>query len=403
MRLNFVVKIFDIKLHLPQAGVQDIKDVGVHMDFATYKKFAFTPLIKVSDDGWRYTHSKENPLVFRYRTDWGAQALKPKELRALVLCSHREERKGLVFAHYNRLDIGNVGVSLHTLATGPQEYHLRLTMDNEAHPYFEQATLSFMCLMNQECTVQYRVKSLQCPPFRLPEAVRRHPNAFWFEPCFAVDVWYVSQERMNFAQHTDHNDHIATTPKETLPFHIADTTDMLENAHFFLQFTYNDRPWGHALLPLFREFNPGNTSGEYMFRLPLSMYDEGGQDPLILTLCLQIMHGPTFWPMKNGIATESLLLSGTSRRFFPRPKLNSIVRIESREEEVPMSMTPAMTSLKPGTLPLWTTTVSKESPSVLVFHQLDTSQKALLECYFNLGFSKEWVKRYLVGLIDGGR
>lgn len=392
MRVNFQVRLFGLQLHLEpkyQEGKETEKPLprtsflNVECDFAKYKKIVFDHWIPTTQENkWKHDlYTKDSPFVFTYRTDY-APLLEPKEVKILV--------------SDGKVSLGNIGISLHTLATGPQEYHLHLTL-SPATP-FRRITLFFMCYMSQECSPQYRILSMSCPPLVLPIEVRQHPNAFWFDPEFAIHVWYVNSESMTWKQRREgaFQSLSANISWQDFPaFSVTDTTIQLDHAHLFLQLSFTDRPLGYALLPLFQNYHP--RGGEFSFQVPLFLYET--YQPSSLTLVIQITQGPLFWPMKNGIATEVQLLSGTCKAHFPKPKL---ANISSRRDSPLESSTPIIpvltnTFLIPEFLRWIPPPILLNASPTL--HHIDDSQRALLESYIQQGLSKEEIQQRLLVLL----
>lgn len=347
-RIHFLVRLYDLRIHASQGIPQGtlVKPV-LTMDFAKYKKFVFSHWKwKSNTHDWETSYTQSNPFYFHYRTDY-AELLEPKQL---------------IFEHgassgANGVRDSHIRISLHTLATGPEEYHF--------------PSLSFKCQMYQDCVIKYQIHRLVCPWIDLPFPIQSHPNYFWFEPKFSLEIWYVSGERMTFCGKIECPS--SSKKKDVLvwnsprPFFVSDTTDMLEKAHFFIQLYYNDRPLAYSLVHLFQNFNP-KSHGPYLFHAPIHLYKSSlskgatkrAPDPSF-DLNLVIQEGPSFWPMKGGSVNENVVVHGESKPYFPFP-----------------------TSV---------TSIHKSLSS------LDTNQKQLLRHYFLLGFSKEWTRQHLAELI----
>lgn len=416
MRIQFVVRIFNLEIHLEHKQPNyHVKTFDVDFDFAKYKKIVFsqwrcTSSERRKSEVWKETtYTRSNPLFFRYRTDY-AQFLDPKELTVDMFARQTCGGKDAAIDEQGRSILGSTAISFQVLVTGPPQYHLHITRPQENKMY-EQIVLSFTCHMHQECVIQYGILSMQCHqfPLPLPDAITQHPNSYWFDPSFTAEVWYVSAERMTFAvKLVGAKQGKAITWTSSPSFYISDTTDMLDNVHLFLQISYNDRPWGYTLIPLFREFNPKDLAGEYAFRIPLFPYYSATTKEATLDLIVRIAQGPTFWQMKDGIASESCLISGTPKPHFPVPKLPSVSQlfpqIHKSKSSFPSRTQDILDTLHRAAFPVRQLTSSSTSSSSfvprsqLMLFQLDDSQKTLLECYFHLGFSKEWVKKHINNL-----
>lgn len=426
MRIHFVVRLSSIQIRLhPKHELkwrEKVKNLHLEINFANYKKLLFTdwtvvlPHLSTTQEEsaavetWVEKHypTRSQAYLFRYRTDY-PESMEPKKLRVSVSQSWK---------HPPRVGdslLGEATISLRTVATGPEEYHFTLELTKEGVAAdLGQVAVIFTCQMHQECMIKYKIRSLACceiPP--LPAAILNHPNAFWFQPSFTVDVWYVTSEQMTFATRLE--THFYDPKKRYISwkasqvFYINDTTDMLEKAHLFLQISYNDRPWTYSLISLFHTHDP--QQDQYFFPLPLFFY-HAFSEPHVSTppptfLFMEISQGPSFWQMQEGMATETKVCSGLIKAHFPIPNMQIVMSNTTQKVKHANSHTPEIVQTITKFAPHFvipshhinegedSTTKNPQEEEQVALIRLDDSLKALLQCYKNRGQPTDQILEHL--------
>jgi hypothetical protein len=402
MRLHFLVRLGFFRV-VCVCHAQPYK-IQVRVDFARYRDLLFD--LKHAG-GTQY--EEQQVQHFCYRTDY-PELMEPKQVIFEVWIAM--EKKGICSALQK---MGTAIFSLHTLATGPPEYHLPIDIDS-TDPFLRQATclVSFRCQMNQECILRCKMLSVMCDVSTpaLPKEIRQHPNSFWFLPDVLLDVWYLTQERMTLVNktetrlspqhlpqietHTDHEERQLNL-RSSQPFHIRDTTDMLDTAHLVLQLNYNDRPWKYALVSLpFLDF--ALHKKQYLFQSRLHSYAPHPDSvPLSIHVLLEITQGPSFWPMQ-GVCTGSYV-SGLCKTNFPRPNLSFVAKsapvssLSSLSLPLDRDVVDKLSSIAPLVLselqrPKTENVPEKKEQETAHKLHLHHALETLLECYATLGYEK---------------
>src|SRR5579872_4871237 len=334
-RIRFRVCLSNFQLALSTCDLNNkiLKIADFKLDLAKYRIFHLTKWIVVEKKEEReekkekkgvkfQEHSK---LLFYYRTDY-PEFLKAKQVEIRVILDLVSKLSKLSFE--GKLDF------LQLIDANKNSIHLDLFPSLLETP-IPRLNCSFVSEMYQECVLQLLFQGIHTTSsFVIPSEIGRHANSFWFSPEFSIQIWYISPERMTFLLNAQRqNSKWNSLP----PCHINDTTDVLKQAHIFLEFAYNDLPFAYSLLPFLQKYQVGKSS--YQYRVPLLYYYNENENQNQTTnsvktqveVKFEVKNGPLFW---------------------------------FEEQEAKKDL-----------------------------FSLDESQKKLLQEYFYLGFSKEWIKK----------